>query len=87
MHPYYYAPRGAHTELWHYVGTLLILLFWGAVIYGVAVLISRHLHSYHTDQSSPQTTAESPLDIAKKRYASGDITKEAYEQLVADLKA
>jgi putative membrane protein len=34
-----------------------------------------------------QATQETPLDIVRRRYASGEITKEQYESLKADLKA
>ncbi len=38
-------------------------------------------YSRHTQQSN-----ENPLDIAKRRYAAGDINKEQYEQIKGDLK-
>jgi uncharacterized membrane protein len=59
--------------------TGLTMLFWTAVIFGLVVLIS-HLVRRHAQQIH-----QDPLDIAKARYAKGDITKEEFSQLKKEL--
>lgn len=61
---------------------LLMLLFWVLIIAG-AVLIVRWL----IDQARPagSGTQETAVDILKKRYASGEITKEQFDAMKHDL--
>jgi len=58
----------------------LIWIFIGGVI--IYFVIDRMKNSQKTDNSS----AESPLDILKKRYAKGEITKQEFEKLKNDLE-
>ena len=37
------------------------------------------------DHSPPEPEQESPLEIARRRYARGEITREQFEQLQQDL--
>jgi putative membrane protein len=63
-----------------WLGGVAMLLFWGALIVG-AVLVFRLLGGLPT-----RDTNASPLDILKRRYASGEITREQYEQTRKDLE-
>ncbi|MDD5191074.1 MAG: SHOCT domain-containing protein [Dehalococcoidales bacterium] len=72
---------------WWWVGGIFMLLFWGGiialVIWGISRMTHRgmamrHMHMGHMG-------AEEPLDIAKARYAKGEITKEQFEQIKKDL--
>ena len=65
------------------VGGLLFLAFWGLIIVGLLLLIRRLW-----DQGRPADGAgkgEAPLDILKRRYARGDITKEEFDRIKQDL--
>ena len=61
-------------------GGLVMLAFWGVVIVGVILLIrsvgGAHGALWH----------ETPLNLLKRRYAAGQITREQYEQMRKDLE-
>ncbi len=61
---------------------MLMLLFWILIIAG-AVLIVRWLMG--EARSRQPGSSETSLDILKKRYASGEITKEQFESMKSDL--
>ena len=63
-----------------WLGGLAMLVFWGALIVG-AILVVRHLGGMPGSE-----VRTSPLDILKRRYASGEITREQYEQMRKDLE-
>lgn len=43
------------------------------------------MHGFNED-SSKSTELESPLDLLKKRYAKGEISREDFEQMKKDLE-
>lgn len=62
------------------VMSLVMLLFWGTLaVLGVWALRSSHSHS------SP-AAGPNPLDIARERYARGEITDEDFERIKRGLK-
>lgn len=66
-----------------FVGWIFMLLFWGLIIVGL-VLVVRRLW----DQGRSGISAgpgESPLEILKRRYARGEITKEEFDRMKHDL--
>ena len=63
---------------WMLLGGLSMLVFWG----GIIALIIWGVNKL-TGRSSP--TTRQPLDIAKERYARGEITREQLEQIKKDL--
>ena len=60
-------------------GWLMMLLFWTLIIVG-AVLVIRWLI-----EQAKSPGSETALDIAKRRYAKGEITKEQFEAMKRDL--
>jgi len=68
---------------WIVFGGIATLLFGGAVIWLVVWGITRLTENKHT--SGGTGAGRSPLDIAKERYARGEITKEQFEQIKKDL--
>jgi putative membrane protein len=62
----------------------------GAIAMGLVILILIGVLIYLLFKSSKtggfgQTPNETPLDILKKRYARGEITKEQFEEMKKDL--
>jgi putative membrane protein len=57
-------------------GWLFVLLFWVLVILGVAYLIKMFASSAKKGEKE-----ESALDILKKRYVKGEISKEEFKKM------
>ena len=57
------------------LGWIFMVLFWALVILGV-IYIAKQLFT----GSRPSIEKESAEDILKKRYASGEITKDEYDE-------
>ena len=58
-------------------GGILWLILWGTIIYLIiSLLTSGREHRHHE---------EDPLEIAKRRYAKGEIGREEFEQMRRDL--
>lgn len=64
-----------------YGGMFLGLIFWIIVIAVAYMLIKKLM-----EQNKSQTEVKSGLDIAKERYAKGEITKEEFEEMKERLK-
>lgn len=62
------------------VGGLVMLAFWGVVIVGVILLIQS------LGGASGSHWHDTPLNVLKRRYAAGQITREQYEQMRKDLE-
>ena len=67
---------GAHEGMgwWMVFGSVFWVLFLGAMVYFIATLSGRN------NQPATQRS-DSPLDIAKRRYAAGEITEEEFKRL------
>jgi len=77
-----------HTWSWEGMlfGGLMMLLFWGGLI-ALAVVLLRGLSGSGSRPSPDRDrSAESALDILKKRYARGEIGKTEYEEMRRDLE-
>lgn len=61
-------------------GWLLMIIFWGLVILGVASIFKMV-----SGRSRSPEKGETALDILKKRYAKGEIAKEEFEKMKDDL--
>lgn len=61
------------------IGWIFMVIFWGLLIVGLIFLI-RYLTG-----TAKGTGGESALDILKKRYARGEITKQEFEEKKKDL--
>ena len=63
-----------------WLGPVFMVVFWVAVIVGVVLLIRWLVIS-----SKPSRAEDSALEILKRRYAMGEISKEEYEEKKRDL--
>jgi putative membrane protein len=66
------------------LGAMLSLVIWTLIIGGLALLGVWFLRNAGWTAFTTSTSA-SPVDIAKARYARGEITKEQYEELRREL--
>lgn len=64
-------------------GSIIMAVFWVAVIVGIIFLIRWLAVS---SGYGGRGAGDSPLEILKKRYARGDINKEEFEQKKKDLE-
>lgn len=62
------------------VGGIFMLLFWGLVIVGIVYIVQATVK-----KSGKSGQEETPLDILKRRYAKGEISKEEFEKTKDDL--
>ena len=64
---------------WMMLGGLWMVVFWGGlialIVWGITKLSRRN----------GSTPKHDPLDVAKERYAKGEISKEEFEQIKKDL--
>ena len=65
---------------WGLFGPILMLLFWGLVIWGV-VALARGVGG----PGPGPTPHDSALELLKRRYARGEVSKEEYEGKKRDL--
>ena len=66
---------------WMLFGGVLWVVFWGTVVY-LAVSLFRRL-----DGGSRQEQAVDALELAKRRYARGEISRDEFEQIRKDIAA
>ncbi len=60
--------------------SIFMILLWVIVILGIVFLVK-----YIAGGSKTKIEEESTLEILKKRYAEGEITKEEFERMKGDL--
>ena len=68
------------------MGLILSLVLWALIISGIVLLVvwSARVVNRGTFFIG---SGESPLDILKKRYAKGEVTKEQFDAIKRDLEA
>jgi putative membrane protein len=59
-------------------GRIMMLVFWALVIIAIVALVR-----YLSDRGgAPQSKeAETPLEILRRRYAAGELTKEQFDEM------
>ena len=67
---------------WMVFGWLSMLVFWAIVIVGIVAVIR---WAGARNVPSSRGAGDTALEILKRRYASGEITKEQYEAMKRDI--
>ena len=60
---------------------IIMIVFWGLVIWGIVALV----RGVSAGSRGSSNQADSALEILKRRYARGEITKQEYEERKKDL--
>jgi putative membrane protein len=66
---------------WMFFGGFLVILFWGAFI---ALIVWAVIKLSRGEDTTPSSKII-PLDVAKERYAKGEITKAEFDQIKKDI--
>ncbi len=66
--------------LWMVFGFILFVLFWGGIIWLIVWAVKKA-----TDRVGSNNPNGNPVEIAKARYARGEVTREQFEQIKKDL--
>lgn len=73
---------GAGMLIWGVLAIVIAVAVVIAIVYLVRGLGGQSPPQYH---AGPPSAGDSPRDILKRRYASGEIDREQYEQMMKDL--
>ena len=65
---------------WMVLGSVWFVLFWGLIIWGVLKIAG----GGPGKGTEPQAVGR-PIEIARRRYASGEITREQFDEIKRDL--
>lgn len=73
-----WGPYGYGGWGWMVGGGIMMLVFWAIVIIGIVALVR-----FLSDRSSATRLreTEAPIEILRRRYAAGDITKDQFEEM------
>lgn len=66
---------------WIGLGLLHMIVFWAVVIFFIVLAV----RWFSRGPGDTPPTGKTPLDIARERYARGDIDREEFERLRRDL--
>jgi putative membrane protein len=80
--PHIWHPRGWWHVMWFGFGGALMWVVYIALVALVIYLLVRSAKS----KPSESSLTETPMDILKKRYAGGDITKKEFDKIKKDLQ-
>ncbi|MEE4112471.1 MAG: SHOCT domain-containing protein [Desulfobacteraceae bacterium] len=76
-------PYRGHMMDYGYGGIFMWLILLALVVFLIYIFLIQPKKSGDSGGGQPE---ETPLDILKKRYARGDITKEEFENLKRDIE-
>ena len=71
----------------HYLnGFFVYIIILGAIITGIIFTVRSTRRSNPLYSRSGNGTSDSPSEIAKKRYAKGEITREEFQKIISDIE-
>lgn len=73
-----------HWEEGGWFWMTLMMVFWALVAIVVVFFLARAFSSQGGGEGRKE--GETPLEIAKRRYAAGEITREEFERIKQDLR-
>lgn len=62
---------------------MTLMMIGGAIL--VVVVVFLFLRAYSERSPGIERTGDTPLDVAKRRYAAGEITSEEFEKIKKDI--
>jgi putative membrane protein len=73
--------------IWIVVGLIALALFVALIVALVVVAVSAGRNRGQSMQSAPRSAvgSDDPLEILRRRYAKGEITREEYQSMREDL--
>lgn len=66
-------------------GGFLMMIIWTVLLIAILIWIFKAIQNRSSGRTSTDLKHETSLDILKKRYASGEISKEEYDKIKKDL--
>ncbi len=78
MYDFRYPMMDSYNEGW----SIFMMLLWAVILVIIVVVVFRLLKNQQTEIKHNVTA----VDIAKRRYANGEINKIQFNQLIQDLK-
>ena len=82
----YHGPGHGFFGQWSHMMPFGGLFFWILIVLAVIILIAVISKRRRSGPVENPSSRETPLDILKKRYARGELTKEEYERMKQDLQ-
>lgn len=72
-------------HLW-WGGGFLMMILWTVLLIAILIWIFKTIQNRSSRDTSTDLKQETSLDILKKRYARGEISKEEYDRIKKDLQ-
>lgn len=82
----YHGPGHGFFGQWSHMMAFGGFFFWVLIILALIILIALISKSRRSSTAGNSSGRESPVDILKKRYARGELTKEEFERMKQDLQ-
>jgi putative membrane protein len=67
-------------------GFLWMIVFWIVIVAAVAFAVKLLIDATRSSRDRRQPPTDSAMEVLKRRYAAGEITKAQYEQVKKDLQ-